>query len=84
MYEYAIKRKYVDTNVANLCDWDYTETKEKIHKPFTEDEIAMLWKKKDILYVDIILIMIYTGLRASEFLNIENKNINFVRTRTRT
>lgn len=28
-------------------------------------------------YVDIVLLMIYTGFRASEFLNIENKNINF-------
>ena len=72
-----MKRKYVDINIADLCDWDYTETKEKMHKPFTEDEIKMLWQKKDILYIDIILILIYTGLRASEFLNIENKNINF-------
>lgn len=77
VYEYAMKRKYVDINIVDLCDWDYTETKEKMHKPFTEDEIKMLWQKKDILYVDIILILIYTGLRASEFLNIENKNINF-------
>ena len=42
VYEYAMKRKYVDINIADLCDWDYTETKEKMHKPFTEDEIKML------------------------------------------
>ena len=24
VYEYAMKRKYVDINIADLCDWDYT------------------------------------------------------------
>lgn len=77
MYEYAIKRQYIEINVPNLCDWDYTDSNEPAHTPFSDDEIAKLWKQKNLLYVDIILIMIYTGLRASEFLEIENKNIHF-------
>lgn len=77
MYQFAIKRNYVTDNLANRCDWDFTKSEESIHSPFTDGEIKTLWKKKDVLYVDIILIMIYTGLRASEFLEIENEKINF-------
>lgn len=77
MYEYAIKRRYVETNIVNLCDWDYTDSAEQAHIPFSDDEIQTLWEQKDLLYVDIILIMIYTGLRMSEFLEIENENIHF-------
>lgn len=77
MYEYAIKRRYVETNIVNFCDWDYTDSAEQAHTPFSDDEIRALWEQKDLLYVDIILIMIYTGLRMSEFLEIENENIHF-------
>ena len=77
MFDFAIKRQYVDINIPQLCDWDYVKSEEEMHKPFTDEEIETLWKKCNVLYVDVILIMIYTGLRASEFLEIENEKINF-------
>jgi integrase len=77
MFDFAIRRQYVDINIPQLCDWDYTKSEEEAHTPFSDAELELLWSKRNVLYVDIILIMIYTGLRASEFLEIENENINF-------
>lgn len=76
MYEYSIKQEWVDKNYAALCDWEYTESEEQMHAPFTDAEIKTLWANKDGQFVDMVLILIYTGLRASEFLSLEIKNIN--------
>lgn len=76
MYEYAMKRDKADKNFAILADWEWVESEEKIHAPFTDDEIKKLWDNVDKEDVDLILMMIYTGFRASEFIAIENLNIN--------
>lgn len=41
-----------------------------MHVPFTDEELKMLWSNKEEPFVDIMLMMIYTGLRASEFISI--------------
>ena len=64
MFDFAIRRQYVDINIPQLCDWDYTKSEEEAHIPFSDAELELLWSKRNVLYVDIILIMIYTGLRA--------------------
>ena len=46
-------------------------------KPFTEEEIAAVWKLKDEPDADTILILLYTGFRISELLSMETANINF-------
>ena len=47
---------------------------------FTKDEITMLWNHCDIENVDTILILIYTGLRIEEFLELEvDKHIDIDR-----
>ena len=75
LYEYAIKYEYVDKNYCELVTWEYTNTEIEMHKPFTDDEIKLLWDNKDDLTVQWVLMMIYTGVRASEFISILNKNI---------
>lgn len=46
-------------------------------EPFTEHEIELLWQNKDNKYVQIILILIYTGMRGGELkatkIDYENK-----------
>lgn len=77
MYEYAIKHEYIDKNYAMLADYEYKESDSATHHPFSDSEINVLWANIDnIQYVDIILMMIYTGFRASEFIALENKNIH--------
>lgn len=76
MFEYGIKNEYCEKNYAELVTWEYTKTEEIMHIPFTEDELKLLWNNKEEPFVDVILMMIYTGLRASEFISIERKNVN--------
>lgn len=44
-----------------------TFKKSTLHKPFTEDEINILWNNRNAI-VDLILINIYTGMRPTELL----------------
>ena len=76
MYEWAIKNEIVEKNYALSVTWEYTNPEEEIHSPFTDAEIALLWKNSNLLNVDKVLMLIYSGLRPKEFLEIETKNIN--------
>ena len=46
------------------------------HKPFTEEEIAELWKNKDEPSARLALVYCYTGLRPSELLNLKRENVH--------
>ena len=66
----------------NLVDRNYakflrlpTETKSELHKPFTEEELQILWKNSDNYVATIALVLIYTGLRPSELLDIKRDNV---------
>lgn len=76
MYQYAMKREIVEKNYALLVDYEWVVSEEKLHSPFTEEEIKFLWDNIDIVNVDLVLMMIYTGFRASEFIGLENRNIH--------
>lgn len=75
MFEYGIKNEYCEKNYAELVTWEYTNPEEEMHVPFSENELKWLWDNKEEPFVDIILMMIYTGMRASEFINIKRKNV---------
>lgn len=76
MFEYGIKNDYCEKNYAELVTWEYTNPEEKMHTPFSEDEINQLWNNQNEPFADIMLMMIYTGMRASEFISIERKNVH--------
>ena len=51
--------------------YEWTNSMEQIHDRYSDEEIKTLWSKLyEINNVDIILIMIYTGLRPTELLEI--------------
>lgn len=50
---------------------------ESSKKPFTTEEIKILWENKDMENVDTVLILMYTGFRINEFLDIKIEDINF-------
>ena len=53
-----------------------------IKRPFSEGEIRRLWKLVDrVKNVDIVLILIYTGVRVSEFLNVKMEKDVFINDR---
>ena len=73
MYDYALKYEMVEKDYSRLITAEFTESEEDAHAPFTDAEIAEIWKHKDEMW--FVLVMIYTGLRASELCHIEVKNI---------
>lgn len=75
MYDYALKYELVEKDYSRLITAEYTVNEEEAHTPFTEEEIKLLWKRQDEAW--FILVMIYTGLRASELCHIEIKNIHY-------
>lgn len=75
--KYAIKNEYATTNYAPMLVLDknipvYVKT------PYTPEEIQLLWDNIDVPNVDKILMLIYTGVRISEFLRIDVKNDCFL------
>lgn len=77
LYSYAIQNDIIDKDYAKYVKVGEKEDTEDLHKPFTENEIQLLWDNVDRLDdIDTVLIMIYSGVRPSELLDIENVNIN--------
>lgn len=45
-------------------------------KPFTDEEIKILWERKDELWIDTVLIFLYTGFRLTELLDMKCEDVN--------
>ncbi len=54
-----------------------TLPKSTLHKPFTEEEIDLLWNNRNDT-VDLILINIYTGMRPTELLKPKEVNKDYI------
>ena len=76
LYDYAMKN---DMNVKKYSEYlDIGRKTTKLERiPFEQWEIDKLWKNIDRMeYIDTILILIYTGLRITELLEIEIDNVH--------
>ena len=76
LYEYAMKRQIIEKDISKLIDYEWSEERHIQHVNFKVDEIKSLWEYINVEYVDWILIMIYTGLRVSEFCEIKTENVH--------
>lgn len=65
-----IQKNYADFLTINKMDDDESGV------PFSDADIALLWKNIEKPYVDTILIFIYTGWRANELLKMPLDNIS--------
>lgn len=65
VYAFAVKNDIVDKDYSQYVEIKRVEDDEK-GEPFTEDQINILWKHKDNPAAQIVLIMIYSGLRIKE------------------
>lgn len=75
LYKFAIENDIVEKDYARFVDaGEETVTIERI--PFSEKEIQVLWDNIDKPYVDSVLIMIYSGLRVGEMLEMKTENID--------
>ena len=75
LFKYAIDLELVTTNFASLVDLPPHEQSE-IHKPFSEEELKILWANTEDFAVKIALILCYTGLRPKELIEIKTANVN--------
>lgn len=68
MYQYAMKHELVEKDYSKLVTVEWAEPEASTHVPFLESEVERLWAHKDERDVFVVLIMMYTGVRMSEFL----------------
>ena len=73
LYEYALTYDIVPKNYA--AHLEISEKVEKTGAIFTEDEIKILWEHSNDETVQCILILIYTGMRIGELLEIKKDKI---------
>ena len=55
---------------------DYDPIRYKDRNKFTKDEISRLWQLKEDSYYQIVLMLIYSGCRISEFLDLKKGNVH--------
>ena len=74
LYSYAVTNDIVQRNYAQGLE--INEKTESTGKVFTPEEIEILWKHTTDADVQKILILIYTGMRVGELLDIHKDNIH--------
>ncbi len=74
LYKHAIENDICDKNYAEFIDLPKSENEEK--KIFTDIEIKKMFDNSNFEWVDTILILIYTGMRISEFLGLTKFNVD--------
>lgn len=75
--KYAIKNEISKVNYAPMLELDKNIPVYQ-KEPFSEEEVEILWKNIDMPHVDIILMLIYTGVRISELLRVNPKTDLFI------
>lgn len=70
MFFYALENGIVDKDYSQFIEISIENDNEK-GEPFTEEEISLLWKNQNDPSIQIILIMIYSGLRIGELKIVE-------------
>lgn len=75
VFREAMAQEIVKTDISALLTLPKKgEKKEK--RPFDAEEIALLWSREGEKYADILLILLYTGMRISELLEMETEKID--------
>ena len=75
MFDFALEKDIVFKNYSKFVKTRDKDSRTSTRKPFTKEQIQLLWDNVDMEGVDTILIMIYTGMRPSELLKIHKDNV---------
>lgn len=79
LYDYAMKHDITTKDYSqyvNIIKHKSKNPNKKDRDKFTKKEIDILWSVSDDKYYQIILMLIYTGVRISELLNLKKENVN--------
>ncbi|WP_127160668.1 site-specific integrase [Veillonella sp. VA137] len=74
IFDYSIINGWCSTNYAKFLNLGHNKPV-RPHKPFTTQSINRLWRLESPLH-DIPLILLYTGMRASELINLKSRDVN--------
>lgn len=74
LYKYAIQNDIISRDYSQYVKLGKKEKKEKTI--FTEFEIRRLFENDSLPYADTVLILLYTGFRIQEFLNIKKSDVD--------
>jgi integrase len=75
LFKYAVDLELVTTNLASGVELP-AQAESDVHRPFTDDELAELWRRADDHAVRIALVLSYTGLRPTELLRIRTADVH--------
>lgn len=79
MYKYALKYDLVTKDYSEFVDISKHNNKNPNQidrNPFSKDDINVLWRMSSDRYYQVILMLIYTGVRISELLELKKENID--------
>ena len=74
LYTYAMKHEIIDKNIISLITVQKADVKKEV-VPFTLEQINKIKNYRHPL-TDTAMILLYTGLRINELLEIENENVH--------
>lgn len=75
LFKYCIKNEILRDNCAERLDVKIRYDRDE-KQPFTTEEIQFLWKNiAQNEYIKLVLILIYSGVRINELLNLEKKDV---------
>lgn len=75
MYKTAMRHSFVKDDLSALLILHSSNENSRPHKIFTDDEIDALWGRKNDFYAGLLLILIYTGMRVNELLQMKSKDV---------
>ena len=73
IYRYALRYELIAKDYSQFVVARYVDDKE-IHKAFTEDDIKLFWGMPRSEFRDLTLILLYSGWRISEMLDLDEVN----------
>ena len=73
-YKFAIAHEFVTADYGQLLTTK-SIPKSTMHKPFSPEEIHILWQNTEYEVVKVALILIYTGMRVQELFILKNSNV---------
>lgn len=79
MYEYAMKYEFCNKDYSQYVDilkYKNRNPNRTDRSPFSNEEIEALWVQKNNLYAQIVLMLIYSGVRVSELLDLKRESIH--------
>lgn len=75
LYGYAIKNDIVEKDYSQYIEVA-APVKKKQKTPFSLQEVATLWEHKDDTTARVVLVLLYTGMRISELLQMQTENVD--------